>query len=829
MRANGAVHIGNDTFLAATKDVTDSLFLFSSCFPTEEQLAALPLARQVRFNPHAALPCSPAELEQYTATAVALELGRKPTTDTASQRSGTAKESAMTVAVSRSKELTSPLFRHSLHASSNGQQIAVISNVLRHHYIIDIATEPAAVCALETPEVVRSVCWHPVTPCVLYVLFVSGDLMVYDTSRSQIGVVLPRHRRIALRPVVQRCLAEAEQATGGEVRNHDTPSTSSATSPAPPTVVSTTFANAIAQSAVKCRTSTSNGQKHQKTKEDSHHPVQKPPSATTSSRPFVSPSVYTASCERNLLPVYEVHTTSSPTTGTVLTASHLAASFSQAVAEQKAFDEVIPIDKEPDDELVGGVKEISGATTPLHRRTSEADLVDLYALPPTCSIPVILLVLSSSGDVYAVHLNEEDTLPELATASVMDDGRLRTIEREQQRLAEQRTAAAASTVNAEVHHLIAGTPTSTWDEALAVRGCLVDADAGTHAVFFYTANGMVKGAWVSEPDLLARHRTAHVRTTGGPNIAFTVQLGSRGGVVRECLSPAVPSTTHTVTMVMSGNVCLLRRGETGEESFLLAMPCWDCQRRGWSCWKPAVDDSAATARMRHALPLLSTGDAVPPPVSLRLPYDTRGASVALGVQEMLLVPELASLTTGKCARHRIFSISLLSLLRSVLYARCGTMQLHPVEGRLRPPAADVKRLVAATAQSDTAAAAAAAAAGREGLLKMVNLIPTCHRQWLCGAEQTEVDATTVELATLVERRTRDVEQRERLQGQRRERLMARVAALEGRVAEMNSTYDKWQQTLLDAIVHRRGVAALQTANERLGEVHRMLNEWEHLP
>ena len=830
MRSNGAAHIGNDTFLISTKDVTDRLFLFSSSFSTEEQLAALPLARKVLFHPHVALTCTSSELEHYTAAAAAAAA-------TPSDRNRkSANDKAKSATPEPSETLTSPLFRHSLHVSPDGRQVAVISNVLRHHYIIDIAAEPAAVCAVGMPDLVRSVCWHPVRQHVLYVLFVSGDMMIYDTSRSRFGVVLPRHRRVALRPMIQRCLAEAE---GMSDAAGEGPESSKAADSA--AVTSKTFLNAMSADARARKSSKASKAGDYYTENKPHSP---PASSSSTPLPFVSPSVYASGAAADggsddVVPRYEAHITSSPTTGTMLTTSRVVPTPSRAAAERGAFDEVIPIDAEPNDELSPGVAQVSsydgadvaGGSKAPRCRTAQIDLVDLYALPPTASLPVILLVLSSSGDVYAVHLSDDDALPVLATAAAVDDGRVGSLEEERQwQQAQASSAATATAVNAEVHHLIDGALTSSSDEALAVRGCLVDADAGTHAVFFYTANGNLSGAWVSEPDLLARHRTAHARATGEANLSFTVRLDGRASAVaRECLSPAVPSTTHTVTMALSNNLCLLRCGEVGEASYLLAMPCWDSQRQGWSCWQPMREAAQATAELRRALPLLSTEDAIPPPVALRLPYDTRGASVALGESELLLAPELSSPQAGVGERHRIFSIAVLSLLRAALYARCGTLQLHPAAAYVKAPVAATAATpcdTVALVRSTTTTQPNAAAASRAALLELVNLIPPLQRKWLCGAPQTEMDAATVQLTTQVERQVRDVEQRERVQSQRRERLMARVAALERRLADVNGTIDHWQQTLLDAIVHRRGGAAVRTANERLGEVHKMLNEWE---
>lgn len=720
MRSNGAVHIGNDSFLAVTRDVADTISLFASSFPAEEQVAPLRLSRQARFHPHADLACSTAELRLYD------------------EANGSQDGSADT-ASSTGKTTAAPGFRHSLHTSCDGNKIAAISNTRGHHYIIDITVEPAAVCELEMPEVVRSVCWHPTALHTLIVLFASGNLSTYDTTRSMYGVVLALNRHIAIRPAIQRCLVDAEA--------HAKQQAASTASDTPKAEDSKATADADSRSG-------------------SRTPPRRSTAALVASR---SPSIFPAA---DATP--KSAASGSPDGAKPLsTGLHTGERATLAPSSPPSVDQL---------------------------RTSQLDLVHIFALPATESTPVMLLVLSSSGDVYAVHFSDA-ALPVAATAEVTDDGHLRTLAEEEARLAD----AAASPLSLEVHHVIHGEDGA--DEALAVGGCRVDADAGTHAIFFCTANGFVKGAWVSEPDLLARHRSAHVRAVEAPNLSFTLQL-SGPLALRSSLSPAVPSTTHGVGFAMTGNICILRTGASGRRTYMIAFPLWDRQQQEWVCWRPAgVTGRDRAGEEGAALPLLSTDAAVPPPVALRLPYDTQDASVALGNTEVLLVPELDAVDVP-CARRSILSASIASLLRSALYARCGTLQPQPLCG-----GAD------GTAPLSTPPLA---------LTDLLDTLPVCHRDWLSGAPPAEVNAVTLDLARRVESVTEDIRQRETAVQQRSRTLADKLTRLTGSARDIGNTLTKRHQIILDAIVHRRGGDAVRTANERLGKVFVLLNELEQL-
>ncbi|KAG5503540.1 hypothetical protein JKF63_05680 [Porcisia hertigi] len=758
MRSNGAVHIGNDAFLAVTRDITDSVFLFSSSFPPQEQIAPLPLNRKTRFHPHASLLCSEAELRRYANPA---------------NRAGPLTEDGGREETEIDAAASTPLFRHSTHASPDGRKIAFISNVRCHHYIMDISVVPAVVCEVEMPEVVRSVCWHTVAHHVLCVLFISGDLIMYDTDHSHLGVIVPRHRRIALRPVVERCLADTKLHVH---RSRSSPSTARAT--ADPSNNTTApddkeVQNANAKSPV----------------EEARTRGQSPTCVAHPAPGSASGVRLSALCGDNVntpprAALHRVQTATDSSCGTIVCMGN---------------NEVALVSVDDEGNMENGALSLLNpklATLP----TSQLNLVDMCALSPTESTPAILLLLSSSGDVYAVHLRD-DCLPVLETAAATDDGRVRT--REENALGGGTVMAEAS-LSVEVYHLISGVDTcAAGDEALAIGGCLIDADAGTHAVFFCTANGLIQGAWVSEPDLLARHRVAHVHAIDSPNISFTLHLSGHLEA-QAFMSPAVPSVTHTVGMILSQNMCVVRSGYSGERAFVISFPQWDRRRQGWVCWPPVSANAREQAYEETALPLLSTDAAPPLPIVLRLPYDTSDASIAVGRTELVLVPEVFKMN-GSCKRHHTLAISLAALLRSALYARCGTLLLCPspetdTRSHLRDP--------------------------QPVVLDTLNAVPECHRCWLRGVPEAEISAATLNLAKRVEELTGDVNRREVARAQRQRQLMARLAGLESRVAEMNGMLAHWQQIILDGVVHRRGSDAFHTANDRLGKVFARLNELE---
>lgn len=829
MRSNGAVHIGNDTFVGTTRDVEENLFLFSSAFEPEERLAELPLSRRVRIVPKSALYCTANELDSYLSTTLA--------------------DNNDAAASEAEKPL---LLRHSAHASADGRKIAYISTVRRHHYIIDISVEPAKVCEFSLPELVRSVCWHTAHCNVLLLLFVSGDLGVIDTSLSHLGVVLPRKQYIYLKDAVQQCWSDAWEATyesgttadpsphsqkkasssssvakgdtnhsGREAAETKTPHVESSLplsvvhsrggSPVPRDVISDAKTGELVRSSGPGTSKAPAGVVSRGVPIDGTRSLGK--SRSTACVVYAPRNPDNGGSLRETSPPPTVFTTEERREVHVI----VSEASDPIVVETRSYG---GLDTADDDSSQLCIPESSTV-----KATSHLDLVDISIMEHTKSLPAILLVLSSGGDVYSVKLNELG-LPTTTEPSEVDDGSLRGVGN-----SAIPVAAESETHPMEVHHLIAANLHLNNDEALAVRGYLADLDAGTHGVYFCTANGLLIGAWVTEPDLLAQHRATMVRQAGRPAMDFTIHLGPETPV-RHALSPAVPTTAHTVTMTSSQNICLVRYGPSAAMSFLVAMPLWNYQQRRWTYWHPNCPDGRERSREARLLPPLGSGAQPTQPIALRLPYDTRDASLALGCRELLIMPEVSSFddsqktskTNWQCLRSSMLTVSISALLRSALYAQCGPLEIHappsPTSTRSGPSA---QKLIASKLQ-----AVADGTSTSSATELLINSVPECHRRLLRGCPLADVDAATMTLAAMVEQQVNTLEQRELAVRRREATLRARLVKLESFVASTRNSLTESRRTLLDAVVHRRGASAVIAANERLGEVHDRLEELQQL-
>lgn len=478
--------------------------------------------------------------------------------------------------------------------------------------------------------------------------------------------------------------------------------------------------------------------------------------------------------------------------------------------------------------------------------TTSVDLVDMCVVGPSLSLPPTLLLLSSSGDVFSVKLDphcqpargkavapdgsvpltaaESEAAAEAKTAQeqmphlchvIQGKGRRRRVPKE--------TNEARSPKNSHKSNFFGcakveedgndedelgeeeGEEEEEEEEAVAVRCCRVDDDTGVHAVIVVYASGIIRGAWVDEADLIARHRAASVRADFAKYGAssFSIHLGT-GLCARSFLSPMVPTTTHTVQLSAQGNTLLLRTGggeAANEAAYLIAFPVLDRHRRGWSFWAPR-DQVHSTERLRESLrlPLISVDAAIPEPLALRVPFNVHGASLAIGATELILFPECANANAkegGGCPRKVVVTAKISSLLRSALYARSAGAHITPQLGW-----------------------------GSGSLETMVEKMFTCHKAFLCGYTPFDVDNHTAELASLVQTELNTTQQREAALAQREARLSERLHAALRRMRKTSDAVDAWTATLLDAIAHRRGPSAVHTANQRLGLTHEMLTEEE---
>ncbi|CCW62632.1 unnamed protein product [Phytomonas sp. EM1] len=758
--------------------------------------------------------------------------------------------------------------RHSLHVSPDAHRIAAMSNTCHRHYIINIG-EPTDIFPFETSETVRSVCWHPEQTHLLLLLLVSGVFVVYDTTALSF--------RSSSRPVYQVFLKSLIRSVLDREASGSLPNKSK-TKSASRMGTSQSSHIALVEEAAALRTregeaalvsynsprSSAKAHKVSMLIDELGMPTKGPDkgAASTWAKPMSNSRVgilrdvqeahrsgrSTLQRPFSMLPGAASRTEdpSHRSTHTVKLIEGAAAGGRDATSSRAAsLSPTIPPKEEggvertraastvsPAPSLPSALREVALhensvmglATTredpPGSSEASALELVDMCCVRPTRGLPTTLLLLCRGGDVFTVKL---DGLGALATgAAVPRDGRL-PLSAQEAKAVRQRDGEWVRMP--DIHHLLpsrahfgAGEDT---EEALALTCFCIDEDAGTHVLLVCLSSGVLRGVYVDEPDLIARDRasSAAPRPPDG-RASFQLHL-SPAVEVRGLVSPATaPTTTHSVQLMTVGNVCLLRYGL--DEAFVVAIPVWSRARGGWSYYCPPCGHPQRREAEAGRLCLGGVTSEVPPPLAVRVPYDVAEASLALGDTELLLVPEMKE-KGSTCLREHIIAVKVASLLQSALYAQAGDLRCCFDPGL--PPGESKPHSDAKTSSADEKALAKETSVNElEGLL---NNVAKCHRQWLCGFPPDEVDISTARLAEGTERAITVCKREEQLLEVREAKLHARLEALGERVSQGMARLNAWTDTLLDVIVHRRGARSIVAANERLGEIHKMLCEYEN--
>lgn len=984
MRSNGAVHVGNDTFLFTTRDAEEEVYLFTSSFPREEQRSPLQLDRRVRMTPHSTLHCPPEDTERYVDAlrSAAKSLAPRETKQPSSAATAPPLSSPFLSAASQPGQAEwDRVLRHSLHVSADGTHVVAMSTSRRQHYLIDIRSEPAEVCEFTTDDVVRAVCWHPSVSRWLLVLLVTGECVVYDVCNTHLGVVIRWSHRIPVKDMLlQAVLAEearegrradgtsglaaafaqqaheketlAERTASREVQeeknlhrmgsvatpskpsmesiiledededehedgaaypshrghsgNRTTASSSVNTSlttataavgsggggggaAAGSTTPSTTTGTRVALNAYGLPLSSASGGFVATSRREQHAappslfcapttsataasrtlpgPAQQPP---TSSPTVFAPSLPPPQTESNSTPTRNRSGRPPLTTSPFPSPDRSRASPAPATGRASPSRALLRLSPHA---ATGAVVTIPQAQERAHP-TSPYDVVALHIIAPTRSLPPTLLLLCSSGDVFAAKLDDqcEPTAAAAATAPEAKSTEPTATTTTTETAVVVQTRWRHASARSVLHRVVYGGSATYDEEALALCTTLMDEDSGVHAVVVCYSSGVVRTYCLDEPALLARKvipRASRGRRDALQKQTFVTHIGP-AFEARALLSPAVPSTSHVVQLSVSGNVILIRCGDA--DAYLLALPTWDHHRKGWSYWRPACPDPDERAQEALRLPLVSQHSAAPPPLALRVPFDVQGASLALGLREVVVIPEVAALnvpttTTAAaggdakapgsvdyvCPREHTVAVHVVPLLRSAMYAQCEEFRLsydgdavedakddegNGVAGKAvgsgsSSPAADERRQSRSQLGSSPSKGAltvpprtSAAAAGTTPLLTLLHGVAECHRELLCGFPVEEVDVHTAGLAARVDNVVQSTKQKEQELARRTAQLQEKLAQLARRSARVNADVAAWRRLVLDALVHRRGVQMMCRAQQRLQEVGAMLDEYE---
>eukprot|EP00796_Vickermania_ingenoplastis_P003854 gene3854-2732_t len=567
----------------------------------------------------------------------------------------------------------------------------------------------------------------------------------------------------------------------------------------------------------------------------------------------------------------------------------------------------------------------------VHNR--DQHIVDFTFIPPTRSLPPIILLLTRSGDVYSVKANEWGLPEQRQECSSTDDGVGSGSEAHSAGWSPLRSALYAdanampsSTASPDAadapivfRHLIHGRGSAEAESSLpllsnefasqplaplAVRGVLLDEDTGLHAILILFNTGCLVGALVEEPQLLARHRVppeakCSLHRTSmqwnaleplwkvqlGPYVAcsqpgpkesrqYSSPMRARRVGTKAAFPPLLPPTFAIVHWSVVNNISLIRYLD--DAAYLVALPTWNVRRKGWCYWKP-YNSSASLARMTNSSlrkekemeemrwSLVGTDpSSVPEPLALRVPFDVKGLSVALGEREVVLAPTWVTVA----APHPILSLDLSGLLRGAVLAmskglhltfgersvighnstsREASERLSLPSGEVRSPRMDPE--AAASTGSGMTQQQEAVDAELEALL---NLLSSAYAAFFASSKkdtavahkkkkggkahatpplgpqggEKDVLPHIKDIAELMDGVLNKIDADEQQLSCREALLKKRLGKVQKDLGFAEEVATSWAETLTDAIVRQRGEAAFRTANERLGAMHTMLLSYE---
>ncbi|RNF09912.1 hypothetical protein TraAM80_01964 [Trypanosoma rangeli] len=733
MRSNGAGHLGNDTFMAVTRDDTDNMFLVTSKL-VEERVTLYPLARRVSFTPRS-----------DTAPAMDVDKASSAPSCIHAAESGEATPDAA---------LDGPHHdvRHSFHPSVDGKLVAVISTGRWKHYMIDVLS--ARVCEFRTLAPVMGVAWHPISTQRLMLLLATGTLLLLRADTAVLGVAFEERQEVPLREII----AEYKDY----VLNGDD------------VVAMDQLENLRGRKRETSASKLSYKSLEQEALARIKQAEKSPPAAAL-----------TVSL-------------SSPSFKSTRSAAHA----SDISLEESKGDETTEEEREEDEEEEGtGVRRVgtdhktefavpAELDSTRNEMNSSSLPIGMCIIPASLSLPVMLLVLNRGGDIFSIKIDQNG----LPTTLVKEyDGCVETLV--DGKLRQQGDAGLAPCV----HYLLCGGPSGAGyvEEPLAIGSTLLDEDVGRHVVFVMYSSGVLRGGWFTEPDLLCRDLMRR-------QMDFAIHLDA-------AFLPAPPlpcalTMVYLVGLYTCGNATLIRYNDA---AYLCVWPTWSRKAGGW-IFRNVGEDGC------QRVPLVSQGPVVPEPVALRLPYDVYGASIAVGVNDILIFPEVigaVSLEEQSCPRSKVVTVKIANLVLAALYASNKKYSL--------------------TFDNDISDASEGENAPAEEtrprcLERLLELTAESYKRWLCSYPREDKDNATMDLAKGVQAAHEELIARQNTIHKREGDLSARVQRLLQRQQELSQSVVHSQSIIRDAVVHRGGVDVFYAANEALGKAHRLLNELEAL-
>ena len=386
-------------------------------------------------------------------------------------------------------------------------------------------------------------------------------------------------------------------------------------------------------------------------------------------------------------------------------------------------------------------------------------------------LPTMMLLLTLEGAVYAVKLDQNGVPAEPPLEVELD--RVEGVN--QSRALFRRRELCV--------HLLFAASTEVTSEALAVGQHCLDRNTGYFAVFVVFEDGILRGKFVQEADMLSRDAAISV-------FHFALHLGP--SVPRRRLDWEVPGdssvSSSRLQLESCGNVFLLRYGD--DDGFVVAFPQW------------SVDESAWVIRSREdtgnaLLPPLSPME-FPNPVVVRMPYRTMGYSVSISNEDLLLLPQRSD------SGLPVIVESLTALLSAAIYAEMTSAALTEVTGQ--DPNGLFSQLFSALSASH-----------RSGL----------QVSELGSAARDDTTARrSADLLSALGRVERCVSAEEARVDERQAALRAKFRKLADRHVYLSNMMGQMNDRVAMALLHRGGVKSLIETNDVLGQIQVVLDRIE---
>nr|CCC92382.1 unnamed protein product [Trypanosoma congolense IL3000] len=446
-------------------------------------------------------------------------------------------------------------------------------------------------------------------------------------------------------------------------------------------------------------------------------------------------------------------------------------------------------------EITAGMRELVPAAVNDNggSKPGPSDLVGMCVVPSSRSLPTMLVLLCRNGDVFSLKLGN-DGLP--TSLSKDYDGSVGAA------FAEETPRRRGAAIRPCVHYLVCGGNTSGGSEEvpLAIGTALLDEDVGLHVVYILYSSGVLRGCFFDEPDLLCRDLMRK-------HMDMSAVLGAAVPRDHILLCSSV-DMCRLASLHACGNAVLIRYGD---EVYLCVWPVWSRSASGWLY-------RTDTAEGSERLPVISHQVKVPDVVAVRLPYNACGASIAAGPNDILIFPEVYEMGTHDPLAPKPMTVKIANIVVTALYALGEkfvlTTDINARSGR------SSNESVGSTGKNDEKDTNSA----RTMLETLLQQTALACRQWLCRHPKEEIKDTTAKLLKGVEGLNAELRARQLQQLERQTRLQLRVEGLRRRQQELSTAAMTSTNVVCDAIVHRRGVSELYSANAKLGKIHEILTE-----